>query len=534
MPFNERMAAIVKKYRPDIITISEPVLRCPAVYGKARGCDIAQHWSYAWPSPRSLLFYVDSLVATKKYLNQKISHDVQILWKKGWVGPEDMTPSPDVIRESLWINFSRPLDSTFFWGTHLAINDERDPKETCHPGVYPELARFSEQVIRPFGPLVKKLTSPNKPVAFLVSTASELFVTGWRYAPGIHSMNFYDALQAANIPTDVIYEADVKEDVLEKRKYQAVVLSYCQTLPQSVYQRLVAFAQKGGKIFADPYLEAEIPGVKRLSGARFEFVQELNYASASSGKTDVDRVKKRMDEIVAYLREVFQGVYQPEIKLDSPDILYNRLEGEKLPVWVLINDRRQAGEWAGRFKTIHDAGLPQKFKVSLNLKNPGNVLYNLRQHRQVSGQKKDGWLTFIAELAPAEGTYLAEYPEPIGGVSLEARKKARKGERIPVKITITGRSGKILPGLQPLWIEVFDGAGQRTEYSDYYCAENGSLEISFSVAENEPAGFWRIEAKELAGGNQAACYLEITAKSWLSGETNRKQEAGESEIWDRD
>jgi len=248
---NLRLARIIKKHRPDILTIGEPVLRCPAVYGKARGLDVAQHWSYAFPSPRNILVSTDGLVATKKFTGQMISHDVQFLWKRNWVGPKDMTPSPDVIRECLWMNISRPMDLSFIWGTHLAIQDASDPKDTVNPDVYETFKRFSETVTQPYGPMVRKTTSPDKPVAFLVSTASQLFVKGWRWGPGVHAMHFYDLLQAAQVPTDVIYEADVTAGALAKRGYQAVILPYAQTLPRGVYDRLVAFAKKGGFVLAD-------------------------------------------------------------------------------------------------------------------------------------------------------------------------------------------------------------------------------------------------------------------------------------------
>lgn len=532
VPFNEDMARIVKKYRPDILTISEPVLRCPFLYGKAKGCDIAQHWSYAWPGPRSLLFYIDSLVATKKYTGQMISHDVQILWKKGWVGPFDMTPSPDIIRESMWINLSRAMDCLFFWGTHLAIGEEKDSRQTTHPQVYEELASFSEKVTRPFGPLVKRLKNSDKQVAFLVSTASQLFVDGWRWAPEIHSMNFYDALQAANIPTDVIYEDDVRQDVLEKRKYKAVILSYCQTLPRSVYSKLVTFARKGGLVLADAYLVADIPGVKKLPWANFDFVSQLNYSNVSSGKTDVETVRRKLDEIVARLKDLFQGVYQPEISLKTSSVLYNVLEGKAMKLFVLVNDRRQAGEWADRFKTIEETGVPQEFEVSFRLKKPGSVVYDLLEHQMVSGKKKGSWLTFTCNLGPCEGKYFAEYAQPISCVVLKTSKVRKKGDPVNLSVEVRGTSGEPLEGYQPLKINIFDGSGEMTEYSDYYCAEDGRFSLTFSPGLNEPAGFWKIEVRELAGGHQARLYVEIPASRNFSSPQRIDENTGQN--WDRD
>lgn len=507
--FNADMARIIKSQRPDILTISEPTARIPALYGKALGCDIAQDWSYAYPSPRSILLTTDFLVATKKRTGQMISHDVQFLWKRGWVGPDDMLPSPDVIRECMWMNMSRPMDALFMWGTQIAVQDARDPRPTCNPDTYEAFKDFAETVIQPFGPLLRKTSSPHKPVAVLMSAASQLFVKGWRWGPGIHTMHLYDALQAAQVPTDLLLEEDVRDGALEQRQYRALVLSFCQTLPRSVVERVAAFARDGGVVVADQYLEADIRGVSKVQ-LDFTPYRSCRYATVAKGQPDADQVKKeQFRKLVTQLRDSLSTAYEEELRIDAPDVLYNQLDARGIRLFAFINDRRTFGEWAGRFRTIHDAGVAQSCRVQLRLCADEQVLYDVLAGREIAARAADGWARFVLSLPPAGGTYVAVYPERIAQVQVAAAAGAAKTDPVTVDIEIRGESGTHVPGLQPLRIDVRDAAGVPTEYSRYACAENGRFRLSFRPAVNESGGDWRVDVADLTSGKKASRHVLV-------------------------
>lgn len=533
--FNARMHDIVKKHRPDMLTVSEPVLRLPAMVGKARGCDVAQHWSYAWPGPRSIMLSLDGLVATRKAMGQMISHDVQFLWKAGWAGPRSMAPSADIVRECCWINFSRPQDMTFIWGTHLATQNPHDPEPFYNPQVFRVYRQFARDVIEPFGPMLRRSTSPPKPVAFLQSTASHLFVKGWRWGVGVHSMHFYDLLQKANIPTDVVYEDDIRGGALADRGYKAVVLSYCETLPESVYRRLVEFAKGGGIVIADQYLEADIPGARRIE-MDLEFYRRHNYDLVRKGQSDLDRVEAKLDDLAATLRAAFKDAIATPVRTDSPDVLVNTIDAGGHRLITLINDRRTLGEWAGRFRTIRDAGVPQTPTVSVRLSGPEAALYDLLRHRRIDAEAdEEGMATFRRPLGPGAGAYIMETPEPIGGVWVDAADPKEKSLPVAVRIVVRGESGNPMPGLLPIEVEVLDAFGVPTEYSCHRVARNGLSMFEFQPARNESGGAWTIRVTDLASGLGAEAVVTVPRDprrfSGDDPELRRMYSPGE---WDRD
>ena len=59
----------------------------------------------------------------------------------------------------------------------------------------------------------------------------------------------------------------------------------------------------------------------------------------------------------------------------------------------------------------------------------------------------------------------------------------------------------------PVRVSIKTPSGKESEYSDYYVAENGRLDISFVPAVNDMAGKWEIEAKELSSGKSSKEYF---------------------------
>ena len=78
--------------------------------------------------------------------------------------------------------------------------------------------------------------------------------------------------------------------------------------------------------------------------------------------------------------------------------------------------------------------------------------------------------------------------------------KVSCGKESFLKIEIKGRDGTPLKSLLPIKMKINDSQGNESEYSDYYVAENGQLDISFIPAVNNLKGKREAEVTELSSG----------------------------------
>ena len=69
--------------------------------------------------------------------------------------------------------------------------------------------------------------------------------------------------------------------------------------------------------------------------------------------------------------------------------------------------------------------------------------------------------------------------------------------------------GAPLSGLQPLDVTITDAQGARNEFSGYYCAKDGVLNIDFVAALNDEPGRWTVSAADLTAGLTGQAEFEV-------------------------
>ena len=55
-----------------------------------------------------------------------------------------------------------------------------------------------------------------------------------------------------------------------------------------------------------------------------------------------------------------------------------------------------------------------------------------------------------------------------------------------------------------------DPNGRPAEFSGFYGAKDGQVEINFDLAPNDATGLWRLHVTELASGREAEAYVRVT------------------------
>jgi hypothetical protein len=61
----------------------------------------------------------------------------------------------------------------------------------------------------------------------------------------------------------------------------------------------------------------------------------------------------------------------------------------------------------------------------------------------------------------------------------------------------------------PVRVEIRDPAGSDAEWSGYYGAKDGQLELRLDIASNDRVGLWLIRVKELASSREATAYFRV-------------------------
>lgn len=81
-------------------------------------------------------------------------------------------------------------------------------------------------------------------------------------------------------------------------------------------------------------------------------------------------------------------------------------------------------------------------------------------------------------------------------------------DSIEIEIDITD-GVKPIDAVIPVEVDIVDPEGRRAEFSGYYGAAGGRLEIHFDFAANDRPGVWQIRARERASGKSASAYVRV-------------------------
>ncbi len=307
-----------------------------------------------------------------------------------------------------------------------------------------------------FGPLLLNLKRKTPTVAILASYANASYQWSDGPSPGAFDgapVRLYLSFLKAHIPVDFVADEEVLQGDL--KKYQVLVLPDIDYLTRSVYNAVIAFIARGGLVFTDESCELAIPGARVIT----------NSAAAAE-------VRK---------------VITPEFEVNTPDLIATAFTGGKGQYLMFVNlrtDKPTDGE--------------------ITLKGPGKYqVYDIFGGQSLKNNQGKVSLT----IAPAEGKLIGLYPYEIKKVFVETPKRCLRGNPLSIQVTVGGENNEIVSALLPARISVKDPQGNESEYSDYYAAKDGRLDVSFTPAMNDSLGKWKIEAKELSSGKSSKEYF---------------------------
>jgi hypothetical protein len=535
----------IHQARPDVVTWNDPTLRSPSLYGMGGHNTMIGQWTYTNPDPLKLAMTMDELQRMAQGGRKTIGKPyqtfqmMQLIWYGSEVVTSDqnggrksefhdhdpnavyITPSPDNFREAFWVLLTRPNDMIGYHGQQaLWPSNGTHVYKYTNPQTQYELRRMHTEVVTPLGATLKKVGARKHDVAWLESFSSQIL--GWRGTWGWSSNELgsrYRALSHAGLQSDIVYEESILDEGLDQ--YKVLLLLGCDVLPQSVYEKIVAWQKRGGFIIGDKdTCPAIVP----------------DYVVKSYSDEQIMTMKKRPDRslekplILQFARELqaaLKGRYASFVASDDLEIVpYARQNGE-VDYLFAINDHRKFGDYVGQYGMMQEDGVAAAGKV--RVARAAKAAYDLVKGGKVGLTSAGNASTLALTFEPADGKLIALTNQEIGALEITAPPSAKAGSTLPLNFQLQDTANKPMRGVWPIKIEILDPAGREAEWSGFYGAQNGNVKINWDVAPNDISGVWTIRATDWAtrkttsktihisgGQNLSAGEIEMEKKNYLA------------------
>jgi hypothetical protein len=525
--------------REDLWTFHDPAARCPSVYGSGGEVDYLSHWTYSYPDPIRIGMCADELFCMaggSSRPDQKVMKMTQIIWYRSQTAPEPgeeaevatadfadqdtrprgtgtvdaagryqaawerqipdarfITIAPMHLREALWTKIARPIQGIMYHGIGSLLDLPGAPGayRYTHPETKYELKRLAHTVVEPLGPTLVQIPDRPSDVGFLESFASQMFARrgtwGWN---GGWAGDAYLILHYAHLQPRVIYDETVQEQGLDD--FRALVLVDCDVLLQSVVDKINAFQERGGIIIGDENL---CPAV-----------QPDILLSSHERPKEADVARALLLEKAAALREELDPHYQRYADCSTPDVITRVRQYGSTDYLFAVNDLREFGDYVGHHRLVMENGLPSQ--AALTVSRQAAAIYDLVAHRQVKAGAGDA-VSLEQAFGPCQGKLFMITDRPIAGVRVEAPDQAAPGDGATIRAAVVDADGTPLDAIVPVQVELLDPHGRAAEFSGYYGAKDGQVQITATFAANDVPGLWRIHVKELASGQVGDAYIRL-------------------------
>jgi len=380
-------------------------------------------------------------------------------------------------------------------------------------------------VARRFGKLFLRLQRAPKRFALLVPFTAAIHSNEYPHATGQAA---YINLLAAHVDAEPIGE----EDLLAGRagQYRAIVLADVDWLRQGALEKLVEYMGQGGAVLVDKDTEAPIPGAARLSFA-------LARVTAPPDNSVPWTFRYLWPETLERVRREIRALAPPLFEADTPELIVRRFEAEGVTyLWIVNilsaeqyrflfdNCRFWEGEgrWLGRpalLEHMRSTGInTEQFhaRVTWHGTQPA-APYDVLGGKRLVTRDAGGAIEFNVSMQRLGGTLVALYPHAVERVVATGPAQAAPGTDAELAVTVRGRDGKPVPGLQCLQVTVHRPDGTEGDYSGPYLATGGRATLTLPIACNDPTGVHRISVRELASGRDAGHALRVGARQRDAG-----------------
>lgn len=390
---------------------------------------------------------------------------------------DGMMPADWQFRNQVYLALAGGFNGLWFYGWRDGTRDAGDK-----PELIAEVGRIG-RLLRDYGPFLKSLHTPDKPVGVLVSITDSAYGSeSLPSAPGHNRNNPFfilDEFLREQIPAEAFSEGEALEGILDK--YDAVVLHNLTVMKESVAGRIRQYMHNGGTVL--------------LSG-RNDYISFEN-----AERVPVEGLADRLREIIT-----------PPAEAESRELAIRELsDGAATYIFFVdcffdkyaFNVRSRFPEyweqWSDEEMTIKVEPVTERITVNRRFVHAVDVF----GRREIPLAETGNGCAFTLEMEPGGGMLVAFYPQPVARLELDVPEEITAGNLFAASLTIYGANGELFKGALPVRIDIFDSAGNPCRLSDSYAAVDGRLQTVKQTAVNDRKGKTRIVVTELATGLSA-------------------------------
>lgn len=500
-----------KKIKRPFFTFYDPAVRVPPLWGSGGNVDYLNHWTYAYPEPFNTSVVISEEQAMAEGCpNQGVMTMTQIIcyrsatapigkkvekepdWVKEFPKAPYITLPPDSMQEAIWTMISRAVSGIMFHGYNSLIPDPTRNNYKTDKGYQctnlktkDVVGKLLNDVVKPLGPVLKRIPERPIEIAVLESFASSVFAhrgtygwTGWIFDTNL-------LLHWANLSPGVIYEEKILRDGFGNIK--VLFMPHCDVLTEPVFKAIQEFQRKGGLIVADEYV---VPGI-------LPDIQMKEYKRIKAADKDKAELQKKASE----LRSQLDKYYLPYSNASNMDLITRVRSYNSADYLFVINDRRTFGDYFGPYGLTMEKGLPNSGSVTV--RRECGAVYDLVSHRPVPFENKNGGTVIPVNFTTNDGRVFLLLPTPIAKMQVSAPPSIKRGEPLNLEVKILDAKGNAVNALIPLQIIVSDANGNTTDDSCFAAAERGSWQKKIIPPLNAKTGVWNVRLKDQASGAAA-------------------------------
>ena len=508
-------ATLHQHLRRPLTTFHDPAVRVPPLWGSGGKSDLISQWIYAHPDPIKLNTALDELRAMADGCpGQKLGIMTQAIWYRSNTAPigvkvanppewlarepraEYITIAPDCLREALWCELSHQVDAVMYHGaTSLLHSHPTHGYRYTNPHSKEVLKEMCERVVRPLGPVVKRVPERAPRVGILQSFTSTLYASrhfSWGWGIGWVS-ELHLALQWAGLEPAVFYEEHLLDGKLPDT-VQVLFLPGAEVLTDKVLARLQELQRRGVILVGDEFTTPALMVDLRIQSIRRE----------NSRPRETKAALQRLGQSIA---RALAPHLPAALAASNPDLVVRRRGTDQADYVFVVNDKRTFGDYVGQWKMVMEKGLPNNGSVTV--RHPAGAAYDLVGHQPVRLTPVQGGVRFQVRLAPADGTVVLLLPRPIAGLQLLLDGPLHRGRPFTVKARILDDACNAVPAILPAELTIADADGRILPGSGFYAAENGELAVTIPVPSNLPPGTITCTFRDLASGKAATTTVEV-------------------------